>query len=238
MAHSFIPALRFHWLTPVFDPFIARALPDLRIKADLVEHLQLADSSSILDFGCGSGTLALMIKRQYPLARVRGLDVDARILARARRKAVASPCELPFDRYGGSRFPYASDSFDAVVTSLAFHHLDDQRKRAALREINRVLKPGGALHVADFDRARNPVLGLIFEAVRLLDGRRNTRANAKGLLPKLIEQAGFTSVEKVARYETALGEVSTLEARKPLPGDRRPSFATPREALRGRRTHG
>ncbi len=140
MGPAFVPALRFRWLTPVFDPFMAIALPDLRIKRDLAEALQPADSRSILD--------------------------------------------LP------------------------------------LLEIKRVLRPGGTFYTADFDRARNPILRLVFKAVRLLDGRRNTRTNAKGLLPKLMEEAGFTSVGEAARYATMLGEVSTFEAKKALPIDR------------------
>jgi ubiquinone/menaquinone biosynthesis C-methylase UbiE len=214
MKRAFIPALRLRWLTPVFDPFMAFTFPDLRIKRDLVVSVMQPGAEMVLDFGCGTGTLALMIKGRYPRALVRGLDIDSRILRRARRKAFKSGLTIPFDRYEGSSFPYAARTFDSVVASFVFHHLSDKQKRIALLEVKRVLRPGGSLFIADFDRSRNPFLRLVFAAVRLLDGRRNTRANAWGLIPKLTEEAGFKAVMEVTRWATPLGEVSCLKAEK------------------------
>jgi ubiquinone/menaquinone biosynthesis C-methylase UbiE len=214
MKRAFIPALRFRWLTPVFDPFMAFAFPDLRIKRDLVVRVMQPGAERVLDFGCGTGTLALMIKGRYPQALVRGLDIDSRILRRARQKAFKRSLTISFDRYGGSFFPYGARSFDCVITSFVFHHLSDKQKRIALLEVKRVLRPGGFLFIADFDRSRNPFLRLVFAAVRLLDGRRNTRANAWGLIPKLTEEAGFEAVTEVTHWATLVGEVSCIKAEK------------------------
>jgi len=210
MGGSFVPALRFRALTPLFDPFMAVALPDREIKGRLVEQANLGGAASVLDFGCGTATLTLLVKRRFPGARVRGLDVDEEILAKARRKAAADGADVGLDHYDGGRFPYPDGSFDRVVTCFVLHHLDDSRKAAALAEMRRVLGRRGELYVADFDRANNVLRRGAFAVVRLLDGRRSTRANAQGRLRAMIAAAGFDRVEEISRHAAAMGEVAFI----------------------------
>lgn len=210
MIPSFVPALRLKLLTPLFDPFMSVAMSDIGIKKDLLGRARLGGARDVLDFGCGTGTLALLVKQSCPRAQVKGLDVDEIVIGAARRKAAAGGLRVDLDRYEGGRFPYADASFDRVLSSFVFHHLDDMRKKTALREIRRVLRPAGELYLVDFDRSKNLFLRLIFSAVRLLDGRRQTRANASGLLRVMVAAAGFAPVEEMARYRTILGEVTCL----------------------------
>ena len=93
MGYPFVPALRFHWLTPVYNPLMSFSLPDIQIKRDLIARLRPESADRILDFSCGTRTLALMVTDQHPSARLRGLDIDSIILAQARRKAVESSFE-------------------------------------------------------------------------------------------------------------------------------------------------
>lgn len=64
MASEFIPALRFKSLTRLYDFFLSLTFPEKKIKQALIDQLQLSGNETILDFGCGSGTLAIMIKEQ------------------------------------------------------------------------------------------------------------------------------------------------------------------------------
>src|SRR5262245_2499174 len=73
---SFVPALGFDWLTPLYDPLIRLALREEAVKQRLVDQARIAPGMQVLDLGCGTGTLALLIKRSHPTARVVGLDVD------------------------------------------------------------------------------------------------------------------------------------------------------------------
>ena len=214
MRPSFVPALRLKLLTPLFDPFMSFAMSDINIKKDLMGRARLDGARDVLDFGCGTGTLALLVKQGYPPAHVRGLDVDEIMIGAARRKAVAHGLPVHLDQYEGGRFPYPDASFDRVLSSFVFHHLDDLSKKTALREIRRVLRPAGELYLVDFDRSKNLLLRVIFSAVRLLDGRRQTRANALGLLRVMVATAGFESVEEVARYRTVIGEATCLAGRR------------------------
>ena len=60
---KYIPALRFGWLTPVYDPVLRRMLPDVALKQRLIARAQIAAGQRVLDLGAGTGTLTLMLKQ-------------------------------------------------------------------------------------------------------------------------------------------------------------------------------
>ncbi len=222
MERSFVPALRVPFLTPFFDPFMRAFMPEHRIKRDLAEWALASDIKKLLDFGCGTGTLALIVKQSRPDIEVSGLDVDPAVLEIAKSKAAKRAAGIDFQGYDGGGFPYADGSYDAILSSFVFHHLLDDEKIAALREIRRVLRRGGSLYLADFDRSSNILLRLAFELPRTLDGRDRTRANALGLIPSMLHDAGFGEVRRHGRYATLFGEVSLFEARIHAEGGGRP----------------
>jgi SAM-dependent methyltransferase len=78
-------------------------------------------------------------------------------------------------------------------------------RRAALAEVRRVLRPGGRLLVCDVGRASDPVMRVAFFAVQVLDGFANTREHARGELPGIVSQAGFSAVTVFSRYRTGGG---------------------------------
>lgn len=97
----------------------------------------------VLDLATGSGDLALAIARQLPQAEITGADFSAEMLAVARRKGlrrtvIADALQLPFE----------NESFDGVTVAFGLRNMADWS--AALREMARVLAPGGHLLVLDF----------------------------------------------------------------------------------------
>jgi SAM-dependent methyltransferase len=94
------------------------------------------------------------------------------------------------------------------------HHLTTNDKVRTVREIYRVLKRGGELHVADWGQPKTFAMELCFSSVRMLDGMNVT--DAKGLLPELLAQAGFKQPRETMRFPTIMGALALFEARKPL----------------------
>ena len=86
---TFLPAAGHDWFLPVYDP-LTKILGVDSARRTLLEQAAFQRGHRVLDVGCGTGSLALLIKRSHPGVEVIGLDPDRRALARARRKAVRS----------------------------------------------------------------------------------------------------------------------------------------------------
>jgi ubiquinone/menaquinone biosynthesis C-methylase UbiE len=211
---GFIPALRFHRLTPLFDAVAAVAVRDRAIKRRVLEHAAIAGGEAVLDVGCGTGTLAVAAGRAAPGVRVTGLDADASILARARKRAADARLEIGFDEGRSTALPYADASFDLVLSTLFFHHLPDDGKRQTADELARVLRPGGRLVVADPGRPQDPLMRVaVFATVQLLDGFATTALNVRGDLPDVLAAAGFREVSARDRMRTPTGTYEILTLR-------------------------
>lgn len=211
---GFIPALKYDWLTKIYDPLIQATMPEDKFKNALVNQASIAPNAYVLDFGCGSLTLSLMAKKKMPSAYIHAVDVDDKILKIAAEKQKISGEEIFIQRYEGRILPYPSQTFDRVISSLVFHHLDRDQKLNSLYEIFRVLKPGGELHIADWGKAKNGLMRSAFLMVQLLDGFKTTRDNVKGLLPQYMSRAGFTEVSKTREFQTVFGTLALYKASK------------------------
>jgi ubiquinone/menaquinone biosynthesis C-methylase UbiE len=211
---GFTPALGFHALTPLYDRVVALTTRERTFKRALLDQAAIKPGHQVLDVGCGTGTLAIAAQRLQPGVRVWALDADPVVLAIAARKARHAGADIAFDLGPSSALPYADERFDRIVSSLFFHHLSWGDKLLTAREMHRVLRPGGELHVADWGRAGGVVSRTAFLAVQLLDGFDTTSDNIAGMLPLHFASAGFRQVEETRRIPTALGIVSLYRAVK------------------------
>jgi ubiquinone/menaquinone biosynthesis C-methylase UbiE len=214
-SNSYVPALGYRWLTRFYDPIVRATTREATFKDALLGQASIQDGHRILDLGCGTGTLALLIKRAHRGAEVFGLDADTEALNLARRKLEEADIEVQLDQGLASALPYTDESCDRILSSLFFHHLSSGAKLEAMREVLRVLRPGGEFHIADWGKPTGPGMRLAFVAVQLLDGFATTTDNVRGLLPDLLGLAGFQNVETTNSYSTLLGTVALYRARKP-----------------------
>ncbi len=213
-SRRYLPALRFPALTRIYDPVIRTTTREGRFKEMLVEQAAAEQGHRVLDLGCGTGTLAIQVKRRQPGAEVVGLDADPEMLERAKSKASEAGVELQLDEGYSTDLPYEDASFDRVLSTLFFHHLDPEPKRQTAREIARVLRKGGELHVADWGEPADPVMAAAFLSIRLLDGFENTAENVHGELPRIFEEAGLQKAEQAGRIRTIFGTLALYRARR------------------------
>ncbi len=117
----------------------------------LVQLARLEPGQSVLDTGCGTGSLAIAAKRRVgPLGSVQGIDASPEMIARARKKASKAGVDVTFTSGGVEGLPIPDDHFDAVLSTLMLHHLPRTAREQCVREIRRVLKPGGRVLAVDF----------------------------------------------------------------------------------------
>jgi SAM-dependent methyltransferase len=210
---GYVPALGVRALTGIYDPVVALTTREGTFKRELLRELGPRAGERILDLGCGTGTLALMIKHSQPEAAMEGVDADPTVLARARRKSAKQGLPIRFHCALAQELPFEANVFDAVVTSLFLHHLARDQKMAAFAEVSRVLRPGGRLHIADWGRPSGRLMALASKPIRLLDGFAPTADNLAGRLPAMLAEAGFEEVHEGARIPTAFGTLALYNAR-------------------------
>lgn len=220
---SFVPALGLHGLTGFYDRLIARFLSENSWKARLLEAVAPSAGDVLVDLGAGTGTLALMLKRACPEATVIGVDPDPAQLIRAEAKAQSAGMSVRFEEAFADALPLENETATGIVSSLVFHHLQQATKRASLAEAYRVLRPGGRLIIADWAKPDDLLMRLAYLPVQVFDGFPNTNDNLRGLLPKLIREAGFADVREVYRRRTIFGNLAFVRGSKPVGAGDRPS---------------
>lgn len=146
---------RAPWLWPVIRRPVTRFFDsaaagwDDRTGAGSVEHLApiaagvlnvVPEPERILDIGCGTGAATLFLAREFPRARVRGIDLSPAMIARATAKIGLDPeARVAFRTGDASKLPYPDQSFDLIAQI---------NMPVFFSEINRVLRPGGTVLVA------------------------------------------------------------------------------------------
>jgi ubiquinone/menaquinone biosynthesis C-methylase UbiE len=122
----------------------------------------LQPGESVLDIGCGTGTLAIAAKQRVgPAGRVHGVDASPEMLVRATRKASKIGAEVVFQNGIVERLPFPCGQFDAVLSTVMLHHLDPKARQQCAHEVRRVLKPGGRVLTVDFARPAQGKKGLL-----------------------------------------------------------------------------
>ena len=111
---------------------------------------RVAPGESVLDIGCGTGTLAIAAKRRVGSGAVRGIDASAEMIDRAKRKAARDDVDVAFDVARAESLPFSDRQFDVVLSTVMLHHLRRAVREQCVREVRRVLKPGGRLLIVDF----------------------------------------------------------------------------------------
>jgi SAM-dependent methyltransferase len=196
------------WLLPLYDP-LQRLLGFESIHRQLVNQAGIEPNHRVIEIGCGTGNLSILIKRLYPQAEVVGLDPDPKALARARRKAEREGLSVQLDRGFAEELPYPDASFDRVFSAFMFHHLEPDEKEKTLQEARRVLKPNTSLHLVDFGGAKVRSGGFIG---RLQHRSERLRDNFGDHIPTLMREAGFADPTEVANRVAIFGEVTYYRA--------------------------
>lgn len=225
---DFVPALGRKSLTWAYDLAIALMTREATWRRGLVAAIAPQPEDTILDVGCGTGSLAIMLKRRCPQARVIGLDPDPDVLRLARRKAQEAGLAIELVEADGQRIADTLHKGDPnkVVSSLVFHHLSLAKKRATLGAMLDVLRSGGRLYIADYGLQRTWLMRVLFRLVQNLDGFETTQPNADGVLPGLIAEAGFEGVAETSVVSTPTGSISLYQAHRPQLGATEQTVAT------------
>lgn len=218
MEKNYIPALKYSFLTRYFDLFSKFALPETRYKQYLIKHSNISEGHRVLDFGCGTGTLLILLNElnnSYGSNNVElhGVDIDNNVLAIAQKKIQKQGVEhITLNNYDGEHLPYSDNSFDVVLSSLVFHHLSSDGKITILKEIKRVLKKDAILGLLDLGKQYNWYSKLVTGMMIKYDFEPISE-NVQGKIPILLKDNKFSVLTEKENLNTFYGALTLTVSR-------------------------
>ncbi len=223
-AENFTPALGKHWLTPFYDLAVALTTRERAWRNALINLVAPEPDEHIVDIGCGTATLDIAALQKEPLAQLTGVDPDSNVLAIAARKTAQAGVTVKFiEDYGDALASHLPrNGVDKVFSGLMLHHVPTRTKLSIFKSAFTVLKPGGMIFIADFGEQKSWLAKALFKTIQTLDGFDTTQPNAEGILPVLLQDAGFAQVREVKIFFTPVGTISLYSAQK-SPGHNRRS---------------
>ena len=210
---DYTPAAPQLW---TYDFLCALLTRPSRWRRALLEQIHPTAGDVIADIGSGTGSQMKLVARACPSVRLIGIDPDPAIRERARKKLAAIGVSVEL-RHG-----YARDAdellrdrrVNKIVSSLVFHQVPLEEKRAGLSSMHAALVPGGTLHIADYGLQRTRLMRRLFRIVQEGDGYENTEPNAQGVIPELMGAAGFADVRETHVIPTPTGSISIYRAHR------------------------
>lgn len=168
-----------------------------RFRKKQLALIGLKGGESVLDVGCGTGSLTILARLAVgDKGCVSGIDIAPKMVRTAKGKAAKYGLDIDFRCASITSLPFPDERFDVVISSLMFHHLPVSVKKEGLGEILRVMKRDGRFFLADFGAPHIIMAPLM---LLLLIWMGSTRFQLLGKLPGLIREAGFSDLRRVKK---------------------------------------
>jgi len=206
---SHTPPLGHKALTPLYDFAIAASTREGAWRRAFVREI------AIHDIGSGTGSLAALLLMSSRDIDYVGVDPDADAIKRAQKKVARLPDDARFEcGYFSADGGYFEQPPDKIVTSLVLHQVPLAEKKRILEDAFAMLRPGGAIFIADYGEQKG-IMRLLFRAtVQALDGVEDTQPNADGIITNILNESGFLNISECARIPTPTGVISIYRAAK------------------------
>lgn len=181
------------------------SLPPYDHRQELI-NLVVPSGSSVLDAGCGSGAVTRYLAERFPSSQVFGCDLSQDRINRSKRLAeTQKSSNLNFQEANLNQLPYLDHTFNLIILRYVAQHLSPSLRSSVFAELLRCLKPGGWLHVIDFDGPFHnlyPKPPLVSEVLNQLEAQGVLDLRVGRKLPSILKEARFGAVDwKIEVFE-------------------------------------
>jgi ubiquinone/menaquinone biosynthesis C-methylase UbiE len=191
-----------------YDALIRLFTRENRWRPQLIGRIDPRPGQRLLEVGCGTGTLAIAAKSLCFEAEVIAIDPDPQVLAIARNKAAEQGVEVDFREGFLDQQSFEAASFDTIYCSLVLHQVPPETKTELIDGMIALLKPGGALQIADYAKQSGLMRGLFRLTVQMTDGVADTQPNADGRLEELLRDERLQISQPDGSLATPSGRIS------------------------------
>jgi ubiquinone/menaquinone biosynthesis C-methylase UbiE len=157
-------------------------------KVEQLKKLETDAPLRMLDFGCGDGVTALYVNKHFPLWKATGIDISVQSILMAKEKNIPNAV---FQTFNGTAIPFADEYFDLVFIAAVFHHIDFSLHPLILKELHRVLIPGGRLYIFEHN-SLNPATRYL---VKICAFDKDARLLKYCYTKSILKQAGFSDLK-------------------------------------------
>jgi ubiquinone/menaquinone biosynthesis C-methylase UbiE len=190
-------------MVPSYDSFMKKITlgRESTMREITVSLAGVKSGDSVLEVGCGTGTLTLAAKRRAGSSgKVYGIDLIPGMIELSQRKAAQANADITFQSGSIDDIPFSEDQFDVVMCSFMIFHMSEGVRRKGFAEIFRVLKPNGRLLIVDSALPTQPLPRAI---VKMLMGT-TPQHTLQELIPAL-DASGFSDIETAPVDFSVLG---------------------------------
>jgi ubiquinone/menaquinone biosynthesis C-methylase UbiE len=212
------------WFTGAYDPLTARWPAGNKMRATVIDALDPAPGQRLLELGCGSGRLAIEIKRRCPDVAISAVDGNRDILAIARDRAKKAGLEIDFTVGDITRCPLEGP-YDSAYSTLVLHHLTLDAKQQVFRRVRDLVAPSGSLVIADFSRHRGSGQAIVSRLSALGDSLGAKRPHFDGRFETALREC-FSDVRSLAQIPSVFGTIEVWRCSSSPDGSGGPKQST------------
>ncbi|MSU74997.1 MAG: class I SAM-dependent methyltransferase [Candidatus Magasanikbacteria bacterium] len=174
-----------------FEPLYRKIISLLKqVEVQNFEPLLLGTGTTMLDVACGTAEVLYRLAHEFPATQFTGLDLTPEMIATARSKT-NKLTNLTFREGNASSLPFPDQTFNIILCSEAFHHFSEPGN--TLREIHRVLKPGGLFLLADIAFNNRVLKYLVTKIIKPLEYAHAYYSRDE--LAQFLLNAGFSIIQ-------------------------------------------
>jgi ubiquinone/menaquinone biosynthesis C-methylase UbiE len=193
------------WMTAAYDPLTARWPAGNKMRSTVIDALDPAPGQRLLELGCGSGRLAIEIKRRCPDVSITAVDGNRDIFAIAQDRAKKAGVEINFALGDFTTCPLEG-KYDLVYSTLVLHHLTLEAKQQVFARIRDLFAEGGSFVIADFSRHSGSGQAIMSRVSTLVDTLSAKGPHFDGRFEAALHE-GFVDVRSLGQIPSVFGTI-------------------------------